>query len=144
MRVVFLLEDSDPHKWCINIYFGYGFLNPQNELKFTVYGYILQQCYGYSGVVLTGLVSCRMSHRTWARYHIHKIRFTHAPGMPGRFSQTPRFIDPDMHRGTCVTHVPWCIPKSQTSDFFWCRWQGTFSWHSRRMCKLQFYVTGRG
>ena len=31
-----------------------------------------------------------------------------------------------MLHGTCVTHIPWCIPR----------------WHSRRMRKLQFYVSG--
>ena len=26
-----------------------------------------------------------------------------------------------MHRGTCVTHMPWCIPVSLTSVFLWSR-----------------------
>ena len=30
--------------------------------------------------------------------------------MPGTFSPPPRVTDPDMHHGTCVTHVPWCMP----------------------------------
>ena len=34
-----------------------------------------------------------------------KLRFVHAPGMPGTFSSPPRVSDPDMHHGTCVTHV---------------------------------------
>ena len=29
----------------------------------------------------------------------------------------------DMHHGTCVTHVPWCMPESLTSDFLWSRWR---------------------
>ena len=32
--------------------------------------------------------------------------------------------DPDMHHGTCVTHVPWCMPGSLTSVFLWIRWRG--------------------
>ena len=35
-----------------------------------------------------------------------KLRFEHAPGMPGTFSTPPRVSDPDMHHGTRVTHVP--------------------------------------
>ena len=29
-----------------------------------------------------------------------------------------------MHHGTCVTHVPCCIPGSLTSGFLWSRWRG--------------------
>ena len=43
----------------------------------------------------------------------------HAPGMPGTFSPPPRVSYPDMHHGTCVVHVPWCIPGSLTSGFLW-------------------------
>ena len=35
-----------------------------------------------------------------------KLRVAHAPGMQGTFSPPPRVGDPDMHHGTCVTHVP--------------------------------------
>ena len=38
-----------------------------------------------------------------------KLRATHAPEMPGTFSPPLRVRDPDMHHGTYVTHVPWCI-----------------------------------
>ena len=38
----------------------------------------------------------------------------HALGMPGTFSPPPRVSDPDMHNGTCVTHVPFCMPGSLT------------------------------
>ena len=53
-----------------------------------------------------------------------KSRFAHAPGMPGTFSPPPRVSNPDMHHGTCVTHVPWCMTGSLTSGFLWSRWQG--------------------
>ena len=43
--------------------------------------------------------------------------------MPGTFSPPPRVSDSDMHHGTCVTHVPWCMPGSLTSYFLWSRWR---------------------
>ena len=67
----------------------------------------------------------------------------HALGMPGTFSLPPRVSDPDMHHGTCVTHVPWYMPGSITSDFIWSRWRGKGSRHSRRMRIPQFYVSGK-
>ena len=39
-----------------------------------------------------------------------KLGVVHAPGMPGTLSRPSRVSDPDMHHGTCVTHVPWCLP----------------------------------
>ena len=63
--------------------------------------------------------------------------------MPGTFSPPPRPSNPDMHRGTCVTHVPWCMPGSLTCGFLWSRWRGYRSGHSRRVRNLQFYVSGR-
>ena len=39
--------------------------------------------------------------------------------MPGMFSPSPQVSDPDMHHGTCVTHVPWCMPGSLNSGFLW-------------------------
>ena len=49
-----------------------------------------------------------------------KLRVAHAPGMPGTFSRhqlqtKPLVMDPGMHHGTCVTHVPWCMSGSITS-----------------------------
>ena len=43
-------------------------------------------------------------HGPLARYV--NMRVLHAPGMLGTFSPPPRVSDPDMHHGTCVTHVP--------------------------------------
>ena len=48
----------------------------------------------------------------------------YAPGMPGTFSPPPRVSDPGMHHGTCVTHVPWCMPGSLSNDFLWSRRRG--------------------
>ena len=40
------------------------------------------------------------------------------PGIPGAcatpFQRKPPVGDPGMHRGTCVTHMPWCMPGSLT------------------------------
>ena len=60
----------------------------------------------------------------WASCQIREIAGAHAPGMPGTFSPSPQVSDPDMHHGTCVTHVPWCMPGSLTSSFLWNRWRG--------------------
>ena len=45
-------------------------------------------------------------------------------GMPGTFSPSPQVSDLDMHHGTCVTHVPWCMPGSLTIGFLWKRRRG--------------------
>ena len=60
----------------------------------------------------------------WASYQIRKTAGAHALGMPGIFSPQPQVSDSDMHHGTCVTHVPWCMPGSLTSGFLWSRWRG--------------------
>ena len=60
-----------------------------------------------------------ISHGPLARYV--KIAGAQSPGMPGTFSPLPRVSDPDMHHGTCVTRVPWCMPGSLTSGFLWSR-----------------------
>ena len=87
--------------------------------------------------------SCKIYHyhEPIARYV--KLRFAHAPGMPGTFFPPPRVSDPNTHNGTCVTHVPWCIPGSLTSCFFWSRWQGKRSQHFWCMHNPQFYVSGK-
>ena len=60
----------------------------------------------------------------WACCQIRKIAGAHAPGMPGTFSPSPQVSAPDMHHGTCVTHVPWCMPGLVTSGFRWNRRRG--------------------
>ena len=56
-------------------------------------------------------------HEPLTRYV--KLRVAHAPRMPATFSPLPRVSDPDMSHGTCVTHVPWCMPGSLTSGFLY-------------------------
>ena len=69
-----------------------------------------------------------------------KLGVAHAPGMPGTFSPIPRVSNSDTHHGTCMTHVPWCMPGSLTSCFLWNRWRGK---HSRHMRNAQFYESGK-
>ena len=82
-----------------------------------------------------------MRHGPHTRYV--KLRVAHAPGLSGTFSPPARVSDADMHHGTCVTHVPWCMPGTQTSGFHWSRWRGKRSWHSRQMRNPQFCVSGK-
>ena len=79
----------------------------------------------------------------WASYQIRKIAGCACVGNVGNFSPAPRVSDPDMHHGTCVTHVPWCMPGSLTSGSFWSWWRGKRSRHSRRMHNPQFYAFGK-
>ena len=78
----------------------------------------------------------------WALARHVTFRFGHASPMPGTFSLPPRVSDPDMHQGTCVKHMPCCMPGSLTNGFFLSRWRGKHSRHSQRMHNLQFYVSG--
>ena len=75
----------------------------------------------------------------WASYQIHKIAGCACAGNAGNV----RNSDPDMHHGTCVTHVPWCMPGSLTSGFLWSRCRRKRSRLSRRMHNPQFYVSGK-
>ena len=72
-----------------------------------------------------GLINCKcpvssgqlVPHNIWLNRPLArcvKLRIAHAPGT---FSSPPRVSDPDMHHGTCVTHVPWWMPGSLTSGF---------------------------
>ena len=81
------------------------------------------------------------SHGPLARYN--KLRVAHAPVIPGTFSPPLRVSDPDMHHGTCVMHVPQCMPGSLTSGFLCGRWRGKRSRHSLCMHNSQFYVSGK-
>ena len=72
-----------------------------------------------------------------------KLQVAHTPRMLGAFSPQPWVSDPDMHHGTCVTHVPWRMPGSLACGFLWSRWLGKRSRHSLRMRNSQFYVSGK-
>ena len=57
---------------------------------------------------------------TWASYQIRKIAGCACAGNAGnifpatQLLRKPLVSDPDMHHGTCVTHVPWCMSGSPT------------------------------
>ena len=72
----------------------------------------------------TGTLSHMNKRTAWASCQVRKFVDAHAPGMPGTFSPSPQASDPDMHHGTCVTHVPWCMSGSLTSGFLWNRRRG--------------------
>ena len=80
-------------------------------------------------------------HGPLARYA--KSQVAHAPGMPGTFYSSPRVSDPDMHHGTCVTHLPWCMQVSLTSCSLWNRWRGKRSRCSRCISNPQFYASSK-
>ena len=82
-----------------------------------------------------------LPNRSLTRYV--RLRVARASGMPGTFSPPSRVSDPDMHHGTCVTHVAWCMPGSLTSGLLWSRWRGKRSRHSRHIRNPQFYVSGK-
>ena len=81
------------------------------------------------------------THGPLTRYA--KMPVAHAPGMPGTFSPPTWASDLDVHHGTCVAHVPRCMPGSLTSGSLWSRCHGRRSRHSRRMRNPQFYVSGK-
>ena len=80
--------------------------------------------------------------KQWASYQIRKYcGLRMRCECRERFPPSPRVSNPDMHRSTCVTHVPRCTSGSLTSDFLWFRWRGKRFWHSRRMRNPQFCVS---
>ena len=102
---------------------------------FMVISITMQQ--GISVLYNTMVFDARVSHQT------RKFAGCACADNAGNISPPPRISDPVMHRGTCVTHVPWCIPGSLNSGFIWSSWRGKRSRHFRRMCNLQCYVSSK-
>ena len=67
---------------------------------------------------LLGISSCKP---LWASYQIRKIAGCECAWNVGSVFPAPRVSDPDIHHGTCVTYVPWCMAGSLTSGFRWNR-----------------------
>ena len=88
-------------------------------------------------------VGCYWHMLPWASYQIRKLRVAHARGMPGTFSPPLCVRHRDMHKGTCVTHMPWCMPGSLTSGFLQIRWRRKRSRYSRCMRNPQFCLSGK-
>ena len=70
--------------------------------------------------VMTPIIAMELDYTQWASYQIRKIAGCACAGNAGnvfprrRFQRKPRVSDPEMHHGTCVTHVPWCMSGSLT------------------------------
>ena len=64
---------------------------------------------------------CPMWAMPWASHQICKIAGCACVWNARNVFPPPRVIDPDMHHGTCVTHVPGCMPGSLTRGFHWSR-----------------------
>ena len=62
-----------------------------------------------------------------------QLGVVHAPGIVGPFSPPARVSDPVIQHGTCVTHVPWCMPGSLINAFLLKSVVGKRSRYSRRM-----------
>ena len=81
----------------------------------------------------------------WASCQIRKLTGCACAGNAGNvfpvtdFKGKPLVSDPDMHHGTCVTDVQWCISGSLTLGG-----GGKRSWHCRRMRNLQYTYLVRG
>ena len=93
----------------------------------------LQSCLGASEVTLIGPLN-RYEKKGGLR-----MRREYRERLP----PPAQVSDPHVHHGTCVTHVPWCMPGSLLSGFLLNRWRGKRSRHSRRMRNPQFYVSGK-
>ena len=94
------------------------------------------------GLLTKYINASKLIHGPLARYV--KLRVAHAPGMPGTLSPPPRASNHDMDHGTCVTHMPRCMPGSLTNGFLWSRWRGKRSRHSQRMGNPQRTYLVRG
>ena len=95
---------------------------------------------------ITNCAYARLRHKVWScdygpltRYV--KLQVAHSPGM---FSLPLQVNDPDMHHGTCMTHMPWCMPGSLTRGLFWSRWRGKRSRQSRACATRNFTYLVRG
>ena len=95
----------------------------------------------------TTVLYCAVSRRTYWRYR--NLVLSHGPfvryvklrgacaGDAGNLSPPLGVSDLDMHQGTCVTHMPRCMPGSLlTSGFLWSRWRV-------KMRNPRFYVSGK-
>ena len=89
------------------------------------------------------LTTVRRPYTTWASCQICKIACCACAGNARNVSLPSRVSDPDMHQGTCLMHVPYCMLGSLTSGFPWSRWRRKCSRHSRCMRKPQFCVFGK-
>ena len=67
------------------------------------------------GYICLAVLWLQCSHGPLTRYA--KLWDAHVQGMLGTFSPPLWVSDHDMHHGTCVTHVSWCMPGSLISIY---------------------------
>ena len=157
-----------PSKWTCNVMIGFRHID--NKFAFQIYSFYdtpfdlrCNICIGvlhwtyficsgtrskYIGddifVTLTPGTLCDEGYIHGSLARNVQLRAAHAPGMPRKFSPPPRVNDPDIHHGTCVANVPWCLSGTVTNGFLWIRWRGKRSPHSRCMRNPQFCVSVKG
>ena len=75
---------------------------------------------------------CLSQQRITSAYKWYFLHHDHLHGPLTRYAtlwfahalEMPRVADLDLHHGTCVTHVPWCMTRLLISGFLWSRWRG--------------------
>ena len=73
-----------------------------------------------------------------------KLWVARALEMSGTFSRPWWVSDLDMHHGTCMKNVPWCMRGSLTSSCLWNLWQGKLCPHSSACTTDKFTYLVRG
>ena len=81
--------------------------------------------------------------RPLAFCQIRKIVCCACAGNARNVSPASLVSDAEMHHGTYMTYVPWCMPGSLTSGFILSRWRGKRFRHPRRMRNPQFCISGK-
>ena len=71
-------------------------------------------------IIRTMLFDVAVRYKTWASCQIRKIAACACTGNARnvfprrRLQRKPLISEPDMHHGTIITHVPWCMSRSLT------------------------------
>ena len=93
-------------------------VNGMQDLSYNLFWWNL--CYiADCNSVMLWIYSARIE---WTSFQIRNIVGCVYARNAGNVFPTPRVSDPDMHHGTWVTHVPWCMPGSLTSGSLWSHW----------------------
>ena len=105
-----------PHRWCSTRYLH----GNKKKLQLGPLPLKTESRHEANFVIIDGTAGWRHAFHPWASYQIRRIAGCACAGNAGnvfschRFQRKPLVSDPGMHHGTCVTHVPWCMPGSLT------------------------------
>ena len=110
-----LIHESNKDPWVPFVRGGFPCQRPVMRSGFTCRHYRASSCPSQRASNAESVSLSWRHHGPLTRYV--KLRVAHALGMPGTFSPPPQVSDLDMIHGTCVTHVPWCMPGSLTNGF---------------------------